>query len=344
MSRALYETLLRAGVSAQIVANLKRDGLTLPEIERRFQNRQPSVLPSAPFLTPACPDYPEKLHQLYDQPLQLFHRGRPMNELAPLIVGVVGSRKATSYGLSSSRRLGAALARNGVTVCSGLARGIDGAVHRGVIDELKRYPEAARPVAVLGHGWDYVHPRENHNLFRQIAEWGTLLTEYPPDHPPSRWTFPARNRIIAALSDVLVVVEAGARSGSLHTAGFAGDLGRDVWAVPSSPGRPNSAGVLKLLGSGANMLTDFDEFVHQVTQKHRRPSRPKLPELDDDSRDLLLRLARSEGDIEPICRELDWSATEIAYRLTELELAGLISRNIQGQWDLLCWELIPQLR
>ena len=344
MSRVLYETLLRAGVSAQVVANLKRDGLTLPEIERRFQSRKPSELSSAPFLTPACPGYPEKLHQLYDQPIQLFYRGRPLNEVAPLIGGVVGSRKATNYGLSSSRRLGAALARNGVTVCSGLARGIDGAVHRGVLEELKREPEAAPPVAVLGHGWDFVHPRENHDLFRQIAERGTLLTEYPPDHPPSRWTFPARNRIIAALSDVLVVVEAGARSGSLHTASFAGELGRDVWAVPSSPGKPNSAGVLKLLGSGANMLTDFDEFVHHVTRKTRQAPRRTLPALDDDSRDLLLRLARSEGEIESICRDLDWSATEIAYRLTELELAGLISRNIQGQWELLCWELIPQLR
>ncbi len=256
----------------------------------------------------------------------------------------MGSRKATSYGLSSSRRLGAALARHGVTVCSGLARGIDGAVHRGVIEELKKDRDAARPIAVLGHGWDFVHPRENEALFRQVAEWGTLLTEYPPDHPPSRWTFPARNRIIAALSDVLVVVEAGARSGSLHTAGFAEELGRDVWAVPSSPGKPNSAGVLKLLGSGANMLTDFDEFVHQVTQKSRRTPRQGPPQLDPDSRELLLRLARSEGDIGAICDDLDWSATEIAYRLTELELAGLIARNIQGQWDLLCWELLPQLR
>ena len=297
----------------------------------------------APFFTPSCSDYPPKLRQLHKPPQRLYYHGRPVSELAPLVVGVVGSRKATAYGLASARRLGAALARNGITVCSGLAMGIDGAVHKGVIEELQRDSEAACPVAVLGHGWNYAHPKENQKLFRQMARWGTLLTEFSPEQPPARWTFPARNRIIAALSDVVVVVEAGARSGSLITAGLANDLSREVWAVPSSPGKPNSAGVLKLLGSGANMLLDFDEFVSSLIKVPQPAPSRELPELDDENRELLLLLARFEGDVGPICRELDWSATEIAYRLTELELCGLVKRNIQGQWELLCWDLLPQL-
>lgn len=342
MSRALYEKLIRLGVSAQRVASLKAGGASLAEIQARFAHRPLAEPASDPFWTPACAAYPAPLKTLRDKPLQVFHRGLPWEKLSPFIVGIVGSRQATSYGITSARRLGAALARGGVTVCSGLARGIDAAAHWGVLEELQRNPGAAAPVGVLGHGWGVMHPPENIKLFQEVLHHGVLLTEYPRGFPPSKWTFPARNRIIAALCNVVVVVEAGARSGSLHTANFAGELGKDVWAVPASPGKPNSLGVLKLIKDGAGMVTDFDEFVHEIVPRKTSKS-PSVKRLDPDTALLLKHLARSEGRIDPVCEALDWSPTELAYRLTELELEGLIVRNLDGQWDLLCWDLLGDL-
>jgi DNA processing protein len=345
LKKTIYERLARTeGATPRRVAKLTDQNWSLEAIDAFFKGRIRGRPATDPFCTPACDIYPEKLKHLTDPPLRLFYRGKPIDGLSPSVVAVVGSRKATRYGLSSARRLGATLARHGVSVCSGLARGIDGAVHRGVLDELKRNPEAATPVGVLGHGWGQLHPPENRDLFQDLLKEGVLLTEYERDTPPSRWTFPARNRIIASLSDHVVVVEAGERSGSLHTANFASELHREVWVVPSSPGRPNSAGVLNLLSKdGAKMIVNFDEFVHEVAPKPTRAKRNDLSPLPQETRRILLELARAEGQLDALCEALDWSSTELAYRLTELELEGLVRRNLEGNYDLLCWDQLSQL-
>lgn len=344
MSKELYDQLARTpGATPRNVARMRRDGRSLQEIARRFREAPRGLRPKDAFCTPSCPTYPEKLTHLADPPLRLFYRGLPLSNLSSTVVAVVGSRKATQYGLTSARQLGASLARCGVSVCSGLARGIDAAVHRGVLDELKRNPGAARPVGVLGHGWGQMYPSVNRDLFQQLLKTGVLLTEYARHTPPSRWTFPARNRLIAALSDHVVVVEAGERSGSLHTAEFAQQLHREVWVVPGSPGRPNSSGVLNLLTKeGTRMIVDFEQFVYEVAPRPK-PAQRALPTLTDDTKVLLRALARAEGCLGTLCEEVDWSATEIAYRLTELELEGLVQRNLEGNYDLLCWDLLRDL-
>ncbi len=294
--------------------------------------------------TPDSPDYPERLSQLHQPPKELYHLGQPISLLKPPIVAVVGSRKATRYGLTIARRLGRGLAQRGVSVCSGLALGIDGACHRGVIDEIQAGSGSGPPIGVLGHGWGKLHPRQHRELALAVMRHGMLLTEYPPGSPASRYTFPARNRIIAALSDHVVIVEAGARSGSLHTAQFALDLGKTVWAVPNGIGSPNSQGVLSILNEGAQALINVEEFLESVAPSRRPGKKEQLPLLSSDDQYLLMSLADSDGRIDEVCNSLDWSASELAYRLTGLELQGLVGRALDGTWQILCWELVRKLK
>jgi len=207
--------------------------------------RRKNLLQSGVFmLTYIDNEYPDRLRELPDPPLVLFGRGSPLLLKAPAI-GVVGARKASQYGLRTARRFAGHLAGQGVAVVSGLALGIDGAAHRGAL-------EARGPtIAVLGSGLDRIYPAAHRSLAGEIARHGLILSEYPPHTPPDRHRFPERNRIVAALSERLLVVEAGERSGSLITAGFSLDLGRDVFCVPGDLDRPGSRGTNRLIADGA---------------------------------------------------------------------------------------------
>ena len=345
--KELYEKLARTPkATPRRVAKLLGSGLALDQIQRRFGT--PLGQPVCdPFVSPACPEYPDGLKRLSDPPLRIFHKGLPWSNITSQVVAVVGSRKATRFGLSWARQLGVALARNGISVCSGLALGIDGACHRGVISEIRRNPKAGAPIAVLGHGWGRLHPVEHHKLAQEVKQFGLVLTEYQRGSPPTRWSFPARNRIIAALSDHIVVVEAGAKSGSIHTADFALDLGKTVWIVPSSPGSPNSAGVLALLKEGAEVMTSISEFIQQVSETPLLPDRTPCStdhiELSQEQRLLLIELAKCECRIEHLESTSKWTATDLACHLTELELLGLIGRSVHGGWEIIGWNLVSQL-
>lgn len=189
------------------------------------------------------PGYPRRLVELHQPPPALYLAG----PLSPdeRCVAVVGTRSATSYGRRAARDLSGDLARAGWTVVSGLARGIDTAAHRAALDA------GGRTVAVLGSGLDHRYPASNRGLYDRLEERGLLVTEFPPEQPPQRWTFPKRNRIIAALSAGVVVVQAPHESGALITADQALELGREVFAVPGPVGAPASAGTHQLLRSGA---------------------------------------------------------------------------------------------
>ncbi len=340
-----YEQLARTpGLSPLKVARLEEAGLSVEEIARRNARPEGAKL-KCDFHTPASEDYPRKLLHLKDPPLRLFYRGTSPSRLPYPVVGIVGSRKASRFGLSLARRLGEILCRKGATVCSGLARGIDGAAHGGVLQQLDRDPEGAPPLAVLGHGFGCLHPPEHRELAERVARHGTLLTEYPPDFAPTKWSFPARNRIIAALSDHLVVVEAGRKSGTLYTAEFADQLGRTLWIVPLAPGRPNSEGIHRLWRSGAEVVHDLEEFAEQVAPSARLEmgAKNRVARLCPTKRAILTILARSEGCTEPLCRTSELSPVELACHLTELELDGLIKRELDGGWQLLCWDLLSEL-
>lgn len=202
-------------------------------------------------------DYPAALRQLADPPPLLFLRGR-FELLDTSGVAVVGSRRATVDGRDTARRLGRSLARSGTTVWSGLALGIDGAAHAGALEA------GGDTVAVLGSGIDVPYPPRHRALYDRIEEEGLLLSEFAPGESAAPWTFPRRNRLLAALAATVVVVEAAAKSGALITVDHALDLGRDIWAVPGPIDRAACAGSNRMLADGARPLVSVADFVAEV--------------------------------------------------------------------------------
>jgi len=269
------------------------------------------------FLRRADSAYPPLLGQLHDPPLQLYLRGDAIPKLlAQPAVAIVGARSCSAYGAEVARMLGRELAAAGVTVVSGLARGIDGEAHRGALD-------AGGPtVAVLGCGIDRDYPRSHADLARRVAEAGLIVSEYPPGIEPAPWRFPARNRIIAGLCLASVVVEARERSGALITADFALELGRDVFAVPGEITAARSAGTNNLLRQGAAPLLGVDDILG-VLGLERAPA-PPTP-VSHAGEAVLRVLAEEPRGADELARASGRASAEVAAVLVELELAGLVS-------------------
>ncbi|WP_051585788.1 DNA-processing protein DprA [Caldanaerobius polysaccharolyticus] len=199
--------------------------------------------------------YPELLRHIYDPPPVLFYAGDL--SIDSIAIAVVGSRKPSYYGLKAADRIARDLAVSGITVVSGMARGIDGAAQRAAIDA------GGKTVAVLGCGVDVVYPPENRDLYEKIREKGLVVSEYPPGTQPVAGYFPQRNRIISGLSRGVVVVEAGEKSGSLITAQAALEQGRDVFAVPGNIFSPMSAGCHRLIKDGAKLVTSAQDILEE---------------------------------------------------------------------------------
>lgn len=210
-------------------------------------------------------------------PAALFVRG-DLSVLSARRVGIVGTRNATSAGRATARELGHDLADAGVTVVSGLARGIDGAAHEGVKASLANGADSAdgsdsasgRAAAVVGSGLDVPYPLRHRDLWEWVGRHGLLMSEHPPGVTPEPWHFPLRNRIIAALSEVLVVVESRERGGSLITANLALDMGIEVMVVPGSPHNRSSAGTNQLLFEGAAVVRSADDVLTHLGLDHSR--------------------------------------------------------------------------
>jgi DNA processing protein len=198
--------------------------------------------------------YPANLREITAPPERLYVRGG-FEERDALAIAIVGSRAATSYGLAVAERLAADLAARGVTVVSGLARGIDSAAHRGALRA------GGRTIAVLGSGVDVIYPPENRRLAGEIESHGAVVSQFEPGTRPFSGNFPARNRVIAGLALGVVVVEAAERSGSLITAGLAGDLGREVMAVPGLLTSAQSVGAHRLIQDGAALIQGWEDVV-----------------------------------------------------------------------------------
>jgi DNA processing protein len=217
---------------------------------------------AARVVTLAEPEYPAQLRAIPAPPPVLHVRGRLLAEDA-LAVAVVGSRRASAYGLEVAERLARDLAARGVTVVSGLARGIDGAAHRGAL------AAGGRTVAVLGSGPDVVYPPEHRRLAAAVAEAGAVVSQFPPGAAPLPERFPERNRVIAGLALGVVVVEAAERSGALITARLAADLGREVMAVPGRVTSPLSRGTHALLRDGAALVETWADVVGALPEPWR---------------------------------------------------------------------------
>lgn len=200
--------------------------------------------------------YPYLLKKIYDPPVLLYSLGR--FKTCEASIAVVGSRRATEYGLQASETLSESLARCGFTIISGMARGVDGRAHAGAL-KVKGIT-----TAVLGCGLDIVYPVENRELMKRIIQTGCVISEYPPGTPPIPRNFPARNRIISGLSKGVVVIEAAEKSGSLITAKFALEQGRDVFALPGNISSINSFGTNKLIRDGARIVTGLDDIFQEL--------------------------------------------------------------------------------
>ena len=201
--------------------------------------------------------YPNRLRKIYDAPYGIFQKGQPYEE-KELSIAIVGSRYPTTYGFEISKKFAKELAQQGVQIVSGLARGVDGTVHREIIDK------KGQAVGVLGCGIDLIYPKENFQLFYDMYANQTVISEYPPGSEPLKWHFPERNRIISGLSDGILVTEARARSGSLITADFALEQGRDVYAIPGRITDALSAGCNSLIRQGAGAVSDLESFVQEL--------------------------------------------------------------------------------
>ena len=204
-------------------------------------------------------DYPRRLHDLYDPPDSLYIYGDASLLKKPMIA-IVGSRNASPEGLKNARYLAQGLARAGALIVSGMAMGIDSAAHHAVIELGSGHFTAA----ILGTGLDIIYPRQNINLSRAIGQQGLLISELPMGTGPKAWHFPRRNRIIAALSHGVVVVEAAKRSGSLITARLAAELGREVFALPGPISNPNSIGCHLLIQQGAKLAFRTSDILEEL--------------------------------------------------------------------------------
>lgn len=263
------------------------------------------------------PAYPEPLREIPDPPPVLYVLGE-WQEKDRLAVGMVGTRRATSYGRLVAKKLAQELAERGVTVVSGLAPGIDTAAHEGAL-------LSGRTLAVLGTGLGKPYPAGSERLLRRIAEQGAVLSEFPWDMEGAQWTFPRRNRLIAGLSLLVVVVEAPERSGALITADYALEQGKEVLAVPGPITSEASAGTNRLLKEGAKPVTNVDDILEELDMLPLVQTQPKRePELPPEAAQVLSLLSLEPLSIEEIVAQAGLPHAKVAQILVELTLSGFV--------------------
>jgi len=302
-----------------------------PAIEHelnRIQHEQVSIV------TLASPGYPEHLRHIYDPPPYLYVRGEIIAQDSHA-VAVIGSRNASEYGLMAAGTISKDLAASGMTIVSGLARGIDSQAHRAALGA------GGRTIAVLGSGIDVIYPAENKKLYHAIASGGAVVSEFPMGTEPNSYNFPARNRIISGLARGVLVVEAGLKSGSLITARLALDQGREVFAVPGSIMSERSRGAHQLLKSGARLVesaADILEELHYTIDIYPRPEArgpEAAPELNPETSKIYGLLQKAPLHIDDIIMQSALPSGRIASILLDLELGNLI-RQLPGKRFVRC--------
>lgn len=275
------------------------------------------------------PRFPVGLHDAADAPWALIGRGDPalLESLEPEgVVTVVGARRASAYGREVARELARELAAAGLVVASGLAFGVDACAHRGAL-------EAGLTIAVLGCGADVAYPASHRALWRQICERGLVLSELPPGAGAWRWAFPARNRIMAAMAGMTVVVEAARRSGSLITADLAADLGRDLGAVPGPVNSRGSAGTNELLAGGACLVRGAQDVLDAMLGPGVRKAERAGPDLEPHLLGVLEAVEQGEETCDAIAARLDLSGADAASALAMLEALGYVSCSLVGVYS-----------
>lgn len=274
-------------------------------------------------------DFPANLRTIGGCPPVLYWRGTldPKDDLA---VAVVGSRGASIYGRQVTEKLTFDLAENGLTIVSGLARGIDSIAHKTALEA------EGRTIAVLGSGLDQIYPPENRKLAEEIVKNGALLTEFPLEFPALPNNFTARNRLISGLSIGVLVTEAAVDSGSLITAGYAAEQGREVFAVPGPITSKNSEGVNKLIKEGVHPVTEVEDVLEVLDIKRKREQLPVTrdqEQVKDKQQARILEVLDGEAKhIDIIAREVGVAIEKVASTLTIMELSGFVKNYGAGMW------------
>ncbi len=281
---------------------------------------------SSTIVHAGSPRFPSILDDIPDPPAILFLRGDLGRFSSIPSVAVIGSRRASQYGLRAARALASGIASRGVGIVSGMARGIDGEAHRGCLEV------GGSTIAVLGCGIDVVYPREHAGLAEEIAANGALVTEFPPGTRPEAFNFPRRNRLISGFSRALVVVEAGDRSGTMITVDAALEQGRDVFAVPGEITRTGSRGTNRLLREGAMVATCPGDILESLGIADE-PSCGMVPQASrgDPVTDAL---AKGPAHFDELAGATGMEAPELQARLLMLEMSGRIVRRPGGFYTL----------
>ncbi len=336
------ETLAVRGVSPAAIALLRDAASRSAKVLETCRRLGIEVAPRG------SPGYPDLLAGIPDPPIVLFFRGAPPSQLsaggdadtdgagaAMVSVAIVGARRCTDYGERTARRVGREVAETGIVVTSGLARGIDGAAHRGAL-------EAGRTLAVLAGGLDRVYPGEHRELADRIVDkGGSLVSEQPPCARPLAWLFPYRNRIITGLSVATVVVEASHRSGSLASVRHALEQGREVFAVPGPIDSPACEGTNQLLVDGAppfcrladlGIVRGLSKRIELSAGKQRKEKKISLSEMSPEEASLLTAILGGAATPDEIISATALDGTRVLTLLTALELDGIVRREDHGRF------------
>ncbi len=289
------------------------------------------------LITLDSPQYPENLFQIPNPPPILYLKGR-LEEKDQQAVAVVGSRNHNEYGEIMAKKLGSGLARYGITVVSGLARGIDS------LSQASALEAGGRSIAVLGSGIDVIYPPEMASLYQRIVEQGAVLSEFPLGTPPNRENFPERNRVISGLSLGVVVVQASnPKSGSLITARWALEQGRVVFAVPGNAGTVWAKATNQLIRQGAILVEDARDIVEDLFPQlaisedktaplFSSPLRPELTEVQQRIYSLIPEPEEGSVELDRLIRQSGLDSSQVQSALIELELEGLIEKLAGGKW------------
>ncbi|MBI5423708.1 MAG: DNA-protecting protein DprA [Opitutae bacterium] len=294
----------------------------------------------ATFITARDAGYPRLLKEITDPPIGLYRKGD--YEFDAPCIAIVGSRRTTLYGQATAKKLGAELARLGFCVASGLARGIDTAAHEGALSV------GGKTAAVIGTGIDIIYPSENLDLYRRIAESGAVLSEFPFGRKADRQSFAMRNRIVAGMSEAVIVVESDVDGGAMITARFAGEQGRLLFAVPGRIDQPSSAGCHQLIRDGATLLTSVDDLLSELNYLQgfapgKIPAAPDQPSVLEQ----LTAAALSEDErkiaecfrggallgIDALTAQTGLSAPLVSAALMMLELKKLVVKRADGTFE-----------
>lgn len=330
------DALMASGLGAKQVENLLsiRRQIDLDLVYKKLENQGIQIITWEDDI------YPVRLKEIDQPPPLLYLRGTllPDDEWA---VAVVGTRRMTPYGRQVAEELCTYLAQQGITIVSGLARGVDAVAHQTALKA------GGRTLAILGSGIDVVYPPEHRRLAEQIVAQGALISDYAPGTLPEGINFPPRNRIISGLTLATVVVEASEKSGALITATFAAEQGREVFAVPGSILAPQSKGTNRLIQNGAHPLltpSDLSEELNLIHVPEKQTARRTLP-IDATEALLLGYMSHQPVHIDDLCEQSKLAVEKVSATLTMLELKGLISqvggmtyvavREIGGEYNIL---------